>query len=523
MKRTLNLIIAIACGLTAAGKAATASTAPHHYVIAIGPGLSKEKGNEVLKESFDLLLNRAQPGDCVEFYDAPRLTKLASVVVPAGSARERANSREFAAKFGALKKLLSEPVVSEARLAGQLRVPQLLDTVAKSCQANQRTTLVLVGSPLFITTHPNEVAFNMESGLTPGDGMVTCSSSTSLFGTAERKGQLSGMAIHWLTPSDAWATSEMHRRAVLRFWTVFAGEQGAALATFSSDTGAVFDRAVRGEDRALMSAKTDPNDHGLIMRPPPVFHRETVAAPPPPHVEVPSKPLAEAAKPKPITSPPPVPRVTAPVLTAPAAPAAPVPAPQPAPVPPPPVQQTKPEPPAKPTEEALPATPVIKEIPKAATGHIGIAAIWQVSSRSSRNADIDLYVAASLGATEVYWNRPQAAGATYFRDIRQASEARPLENWQTSWEYVEVSHAEISKVSLWLNVYDTSGPITGIVRVQFDGRVVDKPFRFDVTRGNKGNDNRIGARRHSRYWQEISLQEMFAAASADYRARLNAR
>ncbi len=526
MKRTLNLIIAIACGLTAPAKAATADTTPHHYLIAIAPGLSKEKGNEVLKQSFDLLLNRAQPGDCVEFFDAPQLTKLASVVVPAGTARERANSRAFAAKFGALKKALTEPSAGDPRLAGQLRVPQLLDTVAKTCQPNQRTTLVLVGSPLFITTHPNEVAFNMESGLTPGDGMVTCSSSTSLFGTAERRGQLSGMAIHWLTPSDAWATSEMYRSAVLRFWTVFAGEQGAALATFSSDTGAVFDRAVRGEDRPLMSAKADPNDRGLIMRPPPVFHRETVAAPPPSHVEVPSKPLAEAAMPKPIAVPPPVPpapQVTAPVLTAQAAPAVPVPPPQPAPVPLPLVQQTKPEPPAKPTAEALPATPIIKEIPKAATGHIGIAAIWQVSSGSSRNADIDLYVAASPGATEVYWNRPHAAGATYFRDIRQASESKPLENWQTSWEYVEVSHAEISKVSLWLNVYDTSSPISGIVRVQFDGRVVDKPFRFDVTRGNKGNDNRIEARRRSRYWQEISLEQMVAAAPADQRARLNVR
>jgi hypothetical protein len=171
MKRTLTIIVAVACGLTAA-KAATTDTAPHHYVIAIAPGLSKEKGNEVLKQSFELLLNRAQPGDCVEFYDSAQLTKLASVVVPAGSARERANSREFAAKFGALKKLLSEPAVSEPRLAGQLGVPQLLDTVAKTCQPNQRTALVLVGSPLFITMHPNEVAFNMEGGLTPGGGVL---------------------------------------------------------------------------------------------------------------------------------------------------------------------------------------------------------------------------------------------------------------------------------------------------------------------------------------------------------------
>lgn len=529
MKRTLTIIVAVACGLTATAKAEPAAATPRHYVVAIAPGLSKEKGAEVLKQSFDLLLNRAQPGDRVEFYDAPQLTKLASVVVPAGSARERANSREFAAKFGALKKLLSEPSVSEPRLAGQLRLPQLLDTVATACQPNQQTTLVLVGSPLFITTHPNEVAFNMESGLTPGDGMVTCSSSRSLFGTAERKGQLSGRVIHWLTPSDVWATSEIHRSAVLRFWTVFAGEQGAALVTFSSDPGAVFDRAVRGEDRPLMSAKADPNDRGLIMRPPPAFHREAVASLPPPSIEVPSKPTAPPPEPKPITiSPPtpPAPPVAAPVVAAPVAPPV-APAPSaPASVGPPVVQQSEPEPLAKPNEEALAAVPVIKEIPKAPTGHIGIAAIWQVPIRSSRNADVDLFVAAYPGASEVYWKRPRAEGAIYFRDIRHASEAQSSESWRTSWEYVEVSHAEISRVSLWLNVYDTSGPITGIVRVQFDGKVVDKPFRFDVTRGNRGNDSRIADRRRSRFWQEIRLEEMFEPTlptSDEQKARVTSR
>ena len=272
-----------------------------------------------------------------------------------------------------------------------------------------------------------------------------------------------------------------------------------------------------------MSAKADPNDRGLIMRPPPAFHRETVAAPPPPHVEIPSKPLPEVAKPKLVPAPPPAPPAKAPVVTAPVPPTVPPPVPEPAPAPPPVVQQTKPEPPAKPVVEAPPAAPVIKEIPKAATGHIGIAAIWQMPSRSSRNADIDLFVAASPGATEVYWKHPLAEGAAYFRDIRHVSEPKTSGDWQTSWEYVEVSHAEISKLSLWLNVYDASGPISGVVRVQFDGRIVDKPFRFDVTRGNRGNDSRIADRRRSPYWQEIRLEEMFQPAPDEQKARLSSR
>lgn len=506
MKRTLTIIVA-ACGLTVAGDAKAAAATPRQYVIAIAPGLGKEKGNEVLKQSFDLLLNRAQPSDSVEFYDAPQLTKLASVVVPAGSARERANSREFAAKFGALKKFLTEPAVGEPKLAGQLRLPQLLDTVAKTREANQRTALILVGSPLFITTHPNEVAFNMESGLTPGDGMVTCSSALSLFGTAERKGQLQGVAIHWLTPSDAWATSEMHRSAVIRFWTVFADEQGATLATFSSDTAAVFDRAVRGEDRPLMTAKTDPNDRGLIMRPPPAFHRETVAATPPPPVEVPAKPPAELPKAQPSTVPPPAvaaPPVRNPVVAVPPKPAAP---PPPAPRPAAPVRVEEPRPapppPPKPVVRAADAVPMPAQIPTPAVGNVGIAAVWKAVA----GTDIDLWVAARLGMPEAYWHRPVVSRVTYHRDIRTAQGLKDTADWRSGWEYVEVQGAQISEPTVWLNVYEARGPVSGIVRVQFNGQTVDRPFQFNVTRGNHGRDSDPAARSHSPYWLQIDLKD----------------
>ena len=540
MKSTLRVVLAIACGLALTAKAQTAVTAPRHYVVAIAPGLSKEKGAEVLRQSFDLLLNRAQPGDCVEFYDAPQLTKLTSVTVPAGSARERANSREFAARFGVLKKCLTEPWAGDPRLAGQLRLPQLLDTVAKTRQPNQHTTLVLVGSPLFITTHPNEMAFNMESGLTPGDGMVTCSSSKSLFGTAERKDQLNGVAIHWLTPGDAWATSEMHRAAVLRFWTVFVGEQGATLATFGSDTGAVFDRAVRGEDRPLVSAKADANDHGLIMRPPPAFRREAAAAPPPPRVEVASKPAAETAKPESEVNPPPgppAPPTTAPVVTAPAT----LPVAAPAPIPAPhltnpvvaaPVQPAAPPPvppvmaPAPPcVEETRPvleparklaapvAVPVPAELPTPAAGNIGIAAVWV----GGRGADVDLHVSANphAGLPEACWHRPRVERVRLFRDIRTSQSVRETARGQAVWEYAEIEGARLNKPSVWLNLYEANGPVSGIVRVEFEGHIADRPFNFNVARGNKGRDAGLEARKRSPYWLRIDLQDFEVPSRAD--------
>ncbi len=513
--KMLNIITAIALGLNATANAVTQSGSPNHYVIAIGPGLSKEKGAEVLKQSFDLLLNRAQAGDRVEFYDAPKLTKLADVVVPAGSARERANSQEFAAKFGALKKFLAEPTVDSPQLAGQLRVPQLLDTLAKTCEPSQRAVVILVGAPLFITTYPKEMAFNMEGSLTPGDGMVACSSLRSLFGTEERKGQLNGVVIHWLTPIDTWATSEMHRSAVLRFWTVFTGEQGAVLATFSSDTEAVFDRAVRGENRALVSVKIDPNDLGLIMRPPPAFKRETISAPPPVRAAIAAKPASET----PLPAPPPL-TPALPITNA-AAPSV-VPPPAPEVTPSTRVEAsliaTKPEPPAKPAEETV-AMSVPLEIPKPARGNIGIAAVWSAEP----GTDIDLWVAAKPGMPEAYWNEPRVSRVRYFRDIRTAQPMNENAQWSALWEYAEVERAELIEPTVWLNVYAAKGPVKGIVRVQFDGRVVDRPFFFNVTRGNRGRDANLAARSRSPYWQQIPLADMFQNTFPGQNANMGSR
>jgi hypothetical protein len=517
MKTMHVVLVAVGlCGLTSGSLAESGPATARHYYIGVAPGLSSAGGSNIFRACIDFVLYRAQAGDRVEFIEAPQMARLADVTIPPGAARDRAYSRAFSGKFGGLKRFLTEAGGGDPRLAGQLRVPQLLDMVAKGRQPNEITTLVMIGAPLFITTHPTETAFNMEGGLTPGDGMVTCSSSLSLFGTAERKGQLNGVAIHWLTQGDGWATSEMHRSAVVRFWSVFVGEQGATLATISGDTASVFDRVARGENRPVMSVKADPSDTGLIMRLPRAFRRETVQAPPERGMEARTKPVAEAPRTNPAPAPvpvlPPVPGTNRPVVV-PAVPLA----------RPPVAKEPEPEPLAKPLEEAAPAGPAVREIPKAATGHIGIAAIWQAPNSSGRDTDIDLYVSAYPGAQEVYWHRLQAPGATYYRDIRAASAGRPSEDWQTSWEYVEVGHADLSKVSLWLNVYEASGPISGFVRVQHGGSVVDRPFRFDVTRGNKGVDNRIEARRRSRYWQEVRLEEMFPETSGQHTTPPNSK
>ena len=477
--KTLTILFAlIATAMAVPAASSSPASAPRHYVIAIGAGLPANQGDELFKQSLDLLLNRAQPGDRVEFLAAPQGNLLAAVVVPPGTARARASSREYAAKFGTLKQFLTKPATFESRMATQLRLPQLLDEIARARRPQEDLTLIVIGSPLYLASNEREAAFDMEKGLTPSDGMIVASVNESIFGTQERKAQLQNSTIHWLTPNDDWAVGEMHRRAVTRFWTLFANEEGAMLSSFSSDTARVFDRALQGGTGTMMNVTLDPNDRGLVMRPPPIFRRETA-----PSVESginvpPARTLSHATalatnSPVPVISPVPKPGVASAAI-------------------------------AK----------AVAEIPRTPPGRLGIAAIWEAPAHAAATADVDLYVAAHPGAPEVFWKRAEATDAVYYRDIRHAGPQGSSSDWTASWEYVEVRHERLQDVSLWLNLFETKAPVKGIVRIQCCGQTVDKPFSFTASRGNQGADSTLAQRRQSSYWQEVRLSDLFAGDSA---------
>lgn len=504
--KTIHPILVAAITFATALLASTASAgeSPRHYVVAVCTGLSSNQCQDVFKQSMDLLLNRARPGDRVEFLGAPQGNRLASVVVPEGTARARANSREYAGKFVGLVQFLKTTATVDSRQATQLRLPQLLDGVARTRQGQEKLTVVVIGSPLYLALNEREAAFDMEKGLTPSDGMVAASVTESLFGTAERKGQLQNATVHWLTPSDDWTVGEMHRRAVTRFWTVFIAEQGATLSTFGNDITRVFERATQGESSAVLTATLDPNDRGLIMRPPPIFRR---ASAPPVESRVDVPPITTSDRP--VATP-----ANAPVaITPPASDVQPVEASsQPVSIP-----MNVPviisEPAAIPTVQSPAIAKAVSEIPRAPTGHIGIAAVWEASAHAASTADVDLYVAAHPGAPEVFWKRAEATDAVYYRDIRHAGPQRQGGDWTASWEYVEVKHARLQDVSVWLNMFDTKGSVTGIVRIQWNGKTVDKRFTFTLNRGNKGADSKPTQRRQSAYWQEIKLRDLFPELS----------
>jgi hypothetical protein len=140
---------------------------------------------------------------------------------------------------------------------------------------------------------------------------------------------------------------------------------------------------------------------------------------------------------------------------------------------------------------------------------MGIAIIWQAAP----GTDIDLWVAANAPLPEAYWRRPRVERVRHFRDIRTSQSVKGHPNWKAAWEYCEVKSARLDEVSVWLNVYDADGPVTGIVRVQFNGKILDRPFKFDATRGNRGRDSTLASRARSPYWQKIHLEEFFPSPS----------
>ncbi len=442
------------------------------YIVATAEGLPQPKGEEVLRASVDLLLKSASPGDRVQFLDAPRATRLADLTVPSGTARERANSRDFAGKLQAVKSLLNTASPGDPRLVGQLRLAQLLDAICRVRKADEPITLIVIGSPVFTTVSAAETAFNFDGGLVPSDGMVLASSDQSLFGTADRKQQARGITVHWITPDDKWGVSEMHRQALLRFWTLFCQEQGAHLASFSPDTLTVFSQAVQGHDRALMVVSPIPTDNGLTMRPPPAFRRQETPATQPPAVTVPAQ--------------------SAPISI--------------------PAASTRPNPTLTVQKPAGPAISslTLSALPQAKHGHIGIAALWSLADTSA-DTDVDLYVSSDSGRVpEVHWRCARSGDATYYRDIRQPT---PSANgdWKTSWEYVEVAHDELERVSVWLNLFKSSSPrpVAGIIRLQWRGQTVDHPFAFRTNRGNGAADINFPARTSSPYWVRIDVLELF--------------
>jgi hypothetical protein len=355
---------------------------------------------------------------------------------------------------------------------------------------------VLLASPFCIL--PNEESFSMVESRYPSDGHLARPLADSPYGIVEKQGRLLNATVLWAFNSQNIWSSQLHSEVVKRWWSLFVAGQGGVLAGFNSDTPQILLAAARHERHPVGAYAVNPNDADLIMH---VANGRQAALKVERSKLAPAVEVQAAAQ----VAPPPPSSIVA---------ADPRP-PQPALVPP--AEQPRPAPSAESRLKPAPAPDIAapSEIPIPASGNIGVAAVWQADP----GTDIDLWVAARPGLPEAYWHRPRVQQVRYFRDIRTAQSVKDNEQWRQAWEFVEIERARLDEPTVWLNVYEAASPVIGIVRIQFNGRVVDRPFKFAVRHGNKGLDSNPSARVRSPYWQEIRLADFFPEEFSQHNRR----
>ena len=485
-----NILILI-IGFFALLAAAAVPETSQEIIIGVSPFQSVTERTKQLALLQRFVVADAPNGSRVIVWDAWELRVICDVQLPAlRFDSPAARVPRVAPALTALKQWFAEldrkQVPPGLKETEAIAVPQWLQA-ATAQSATGRRTIIVLASPLCFV--PNEPAFSMVETHYPSDGHLN-SGDKSIYSVTDKRGRLANNIILWAYPTETVWASPHHREQVARWWSLFIAGQGpnAMLCAFNSDATQVMRDATHANHRAIGEYAVNMDDAALVMhtaeqREVPVKIQQARLAP--------LEPVPQPMAPVELPSTPVI--VVVPPATAPSS-------------------VSEPEPPAKAVAETAIAVPMPSEIPKPAVGNVGIAAVWN----AERGTDIDLWVAAKPGLPEAYWNRPRVERVRYFRDIRTPQAVKNNAQWQAVWEYCEVERAQVSDPTLWLNVYAAKGPVSGIVRVQFEGRIVDCPFQFNVANGNRGRDSNIATRSRSPYWLEIRLDEVFQNVTTNH-------
>jgi hypothetical protein len=484
------VIVSLTLALSVFRASAGTPDAAQEIIVALSPHTTAVdcSNHQALLQGF-LVADAPNPSRVV-VWDAWNLRVISDVQLPrlaydSPAARARYVTLGLASLKHWCDRLSDNAAASGLKNSGAIKFPEWVQ-MATAQPAPGRRAIVVLANPFYISAEPS---FSMIEDHYPADEHLNRTLAQTPY--APRRGLLAGIEVNWAYSHETIWTCEHHRYAVARWWGLWIGAANGRLVNFNSDAAQALLAATRTNHSALSEYIANTGDNALVMhtaskREIPLEIQQAPPVPPPP------LPVQSVAKPEP--TPTPIPNVATPAPTVAAFPA-------PVDTLPVPAQ----EPTIKSASEAKTLAPMPTEIPIPAMGNIGIAAVWSAES----GTDIDLWVAAKPGLPEAYWHRPRVERVHYFRDIRTSQRVKENAQWRQAWEYVEIEKAEINEPTIWLNVYAASGPVNGIIRVQFNGRVVDRPFKFEVGRGNKGLDANHPARGRSPYWQEVKMADFF--------------
>lgn len=462
--RIAYLLIAAALSIVWSARAVPRAEAPQ-YFVAFPPGLARPLATNLLVKSLELVTN-VTSGSTVTYFQAIDFREIAHLEISGDPNEYRLQDPAVAGALLEVRKYLLFNSPQETNFSGQLQLPRLVSEIEARRLPRRNAVLVLVGDPRLESVYPAEKAWSMKTGLVPGDGILRTRYPDTPWGVQGRNA-LRDSTVHWLIDRPNWMMSSAHEQRVKRFLHLWFALQGSAgLCSFFGDSDRVFGHAARQVAVPVMAAELS-SDFSFTMltdaRPVTLITNASILE---------SSELS-------VAQPPVVDRPRPAGTLNPAA-----------------------------SGEAVKAIRQANLLFSSLhTNQLGIAVVW---FSDDPKADVDLWVrprrASESGQTdqEISFKQPQIPGGRLHQDLRSSvTDAQTPDFTETAWEAVTLDDPDFHELTVWLNVFATSKPLSGLVRAYYRGRSVDVPFRFEISAGD-GAGNR-STREQGPAWLKVEL------------------
>lgn len=440
----------------------TLSGTPTNFAIGLSPSYAVPESEQIERCVKKFILDSPK-GSRIRVDDAFNLRTVVVFNVPDARYDSPANRvRTMTPSFGTLITWFRQARTNAvSSVAGVVRVPEYLDSLAAE-GTGQTRGILLFGNPLM--AYPTEPSFAMTGGSegprVPSDGHLLAPLTSTPYGCVERKGRLRGSQISWCYGSENVWSNGLHKTLVMRFWTLFAKQQDAALITFTADLASAFAALPQAGRDPVVNIDLNPDDTKIEMR---------VARP----RSVPNWLPQSGAE----TTPARVSASQSPTM---------------------PISRQS----GSVSGGATQAAPVRSlsslvnlAAPLNATVDIGI--MWESSDAS---LDLDLYVKARPGTAELSYQKVRTPEGMHVRDWREP-------NNRTDFEWVKLNPgARLGEIEAWVNLFKGRGPISGRVAIHFENRTFTGSFHISATSGNGGID--AANRATSLNWTRLNLQQI---------------
>ena len=454
--------------------------------LALSPWVSVATKRDYEMKVRDYILRRAVPGARVRVIDGWEVAVAADCEIPKltyESPAARAQQKDVASALRHLHEWCQRDQAPGTLVdTAALKAPEVLMTVEAT------EVVVLVGSAVYRNTH--ETTFNFTDGRYPSDGHLACTLTESPLGCSEKKNRLTGLAVHWITPSNDGYANDLHKHRIGRFWVLWVHEQGGYLESFSPDFDRTLTKTFTRSNHPYLQAVRDPEDqkvtfHTALQRSVPqwILSRPPIVQTNPP-TAMENDQLTTNAVPISVQVEPPAtseadlrPGVSTESQSG----------------PPNADSQPSTQQQAVGIIDALTNSQVIVQRPdQADLTKPGLGIAW-----GGKGVDLDLYVKARPNSPEISFRRDRTPEGRLFKDERTG-------NVGAMFEYVELDEDFGPESAIYVNLYAGHGPISCQVVFWNAGEVRVGNLELKANRGNRGT----GSRSNNGCWVKVDLSEL---------------